>query len=167
MSVSESGQPIATSEKQLSGSQFVYVSYIRTTPGKLWQALTTPGIIRQYRFGMSVESEWTVGSTWRMYADGRLMDSGEILESVSEKRLVLSWVCEWNPEFKSEGTSRCLFEIEPADISAKLTLTHSIERPDSRFIGAVSDGWPMVLSNLKSLLETGDVALVYHRRHGE
>jgi uncharacterized protein YndB with AHSA1/START domain len=116
---------------------------------------------------MSVESEWTVGSAWRMYADGRLMDSGEILESVPEKRLVLSWVCEWNSEFKSEGPSRCVFEIEPAGISAKLTLTHSIERPDSKFIGAVSDGWPMVLSNLKSLLETGDVALVYHRRHGD
>jgi uncharacterized protein YndB with AHSA1/START domain len=145
----------------------VYVSYIRTPPAKLWQALTTPEIIRQYRFGMSVESEWTVGSAWRMYADGRLMDSGEILESVPEKRLVLSWICEWNPEFKSEGSSRCVFEIDPTEIAAKLTLTHSIERPDSSFIAAVTDGWPMVLSNLKSLLETGEVALVYHRRHGD
>jgi len=145
----------------------VYVSYIRTPPAKLWQALTTPEIIRQYRFGMSVESEWTVGSAWRMYADGRLMDSGEILESVPEKRLVLSWICEWNPEFKSEGSSRCVFEIDPTEIAAKLTLTHSIERPDSSFIAAVTDGWPMVLSNLKSLLETGEIALVYHRRHGD
>ena len=70
------------------GSTFVYVTYIRTTPEKLWHALTTPEIIKQYRFGMSVESEWKVGSTWRMYADGSLMDSGEILESVSQKRLV-------------------------------------------------------------------------------
>jgi len=167
MCVSDRGQPTATWENRLSGSRFVYVSYIRTIPAKLWQALTTLEIIRRYRFGMSVESEWTVGSAWRMYADGRLMDSGEILEIVPEKRLVLSWVCEWNSEFKSEGPSRCVFEIEPAGISAKPTLTHSIERPASRFIGAVSDGWPMVLSNLKSLLETGDVALVYHRRHGD
>src|SRR5438034_11481387 len=78
----------------MSGSQFVYVTYIRTTPEKLWHALTTPEIIKQYRFGMSVESEWKVGSTWRMYADGSLIDSGEILESVSQKRLVMSWLNE-------------------------------------------------------------------------
>ncbi|TMH46029.1 MAG: ATPase [Betaproteobacteria bacterium] len=129
----------------MSGSKFVYVTYIRITPEKLWHALTTPEFIKQYRFGMSVESEWKVGSTWRMYADGSLMDSGEILESVSQKRLVMSWLNEWKPEFKAEGNSRCVYEIEP------------------KFIGAVSEGWPMVLSNLKSLLETGDVALVYHR----
>jgi uncharacterized protein YndB with AHSA1/START domain len=156
-----------TPENPLSGSHFVYVSYIRTTPEKLWQALTTSEIIQQYRFGMRVDSEWQAGSTWRMYADGRLMDSGEILESMSPQRLVLSWLCEWNPEFSAEGTSRCVFEIEPVRGSSKLTLTHSIERPDSSFIGAVSEGWPMVISNLKSLLETGDVALVYHRRHGD
>ena len=149
----------------MSSSKFVYVAYIRVAPEKLWDALTTPAIIKRYRFGMSVESEWKVGSAWKMYADGRLMDSGEILESVAPKRLVMSWLCEWKPEFKAEGNSRCVYEIEPTGASAKLTLTHSIERPDSRFIGAVSEGWPMVISNLKSLLETGDVALVYHRGH--
>jgi uncharacterized protein YndB with AHSA1/START domain len=98
-----------------------------------------------------------------MYADGSLMDSGEILESVSQTRLAMSWLNEWKPEFKAEGHSRCVYEIEPTGACAKLTLTHSIERPDSSFIAAVSQGWPMVISNLKSLLETGDVALVYHR----
>ncbi len=112
---------------------------------------------------MSVESERQVGSAWRMYADGSLMDSGEILEGVSQKRLAMSWLNEWKPEFKAEGHSRCVYEIEPMGACAKLTLTHSIERPDSSFIAAVSQGWPMVISNLKSLLETGDVALVYHR----
>ena len=151
----------------MSGSKFVYVSYIRITPEKLWQALTTPEIIKQYRFGMSVESEWKVGSTWRMYADGSLTDSGEILESISPKRLVMSWRSEWKPEFKAEGKSRCVYEIEPTGASAKLTLTHSMERPDSMFIAAVAEGWPLVLSNLKSLLETGEVAVVYHRGHGD
>ena len=151
----------------MSGSTFVYVSYIRITPEKLWQALTTPAIIKQYRFGMRVESAWQVGSPWRMYADGRLMDSGEILERVAPQRLVLSWRNEWKPEFKAEGTSRCVYEIEPTGASAKLTLTHSMERPDSKFIGAVAEGWPLVLSNLKSLLETGEVAVVYHRGHGD
>ena len=107
----------------MSGSKFVYVTYIRITPEKLWHALTTPEIIKQYRFGMSIESEWKVGSTWRMYADGSLMDSGEILESVSQKRLVMSWLNEWKPEFKAEGNSRCVFEIEPTGTSAKLSLT--------------------------------------------
>jgi len=80
---------------------------------------------------------------------------------------VTSWLNEWKPEFKAEGYSRFVYEIEPAGASAKLTLTHSIEQPDSNFIAAVSEGWPMVISNLKSLLETGDVALVYHRGHGD
>jgi uncharacterized protein YndB with AHSA1/START domain len=147
----------------MSGSKFVYVTYIRTTPEKLWHALTTPEVIKQYRFGMTVESEWKVGGTWRMYADGSLMDCGEILEHVPPRRLVLSWLSEWEPEFKAEGNSRCAYEIEPTGASAKLTLTHSIERPDSKFIGAVAQGWPMVISNLKSLLETGEVALFFHR----
>src|SRR5687767_8475231 len=135
----------------MSGSKFVYVTYIRITPEKLWHALTTPEIIKQYRFGMIVESEWKVGSSWRMYADGSLMDSGEILESVAPKRLVMSWQSEWEPAFNTEGYSRCVFEIEPTGASAKLTLTHSMEQTDSKFIAAVSDGWPLVLSNLKSL----------------
>jgi uncharacterized protein YndB with AHSA1/START domain len=151
----------------MSSSEFLYVTYIRVTPETLWQALTTSETIEQYRFGMRVESEWTAGSTWRMYADGRLMDSGTILESVSPTRLALSWLCEWKPEFKAEGSSRCVYEIAPTGAAAKLTLTHSMERPNSLFIGAVSEGWPQVLSNLKSLLETGAVALAYHRRHGD
>ena len=148
----------------MSVSKFVYVTYIRTSPDKLWRALTTPEIIKQYRFGMSIESEWKVGSKWKMYADGTLMDSGEILESILQKRLVMSWLCEWKPEFKAEGNSRCAYEIELTEASAKLTLTHSNERPDSKFIEAVSEGWPIVISNLKSLLETGHVALVFHRK---
>src|SRR5213593_3489592 len=97
----------------MSGSKFVYVTYIRITPEKLWHALTTPEIIKQYRFGMSVESEWKVGSTWRMYADGSLMDSGEILESVSQKRLVMRWLNEWKPEFKAEGTPVASMRLSP------------------------------------------------------
>jgi len=151
----------------LSGSRFVYLSYIRVTPEKVWQALTRPEIIAQYRFGMNVESDWNVGSAWKMYADGHLMDAGEILESVAPQRLVLSWRSEWSAAFKAEGNSTCVFEIESTGPSSKLTLTHSSERPNSKFIGAVAEGWPMVISNLKSLLETGEVALVYHRRHDD
>src|ERR1041384_6598395 len=117
----------------MPASKFVYVTYIRTTSRKLWRALTTPQIIKRYRFAMTVESEWKADSTWRMYANGKLMDSGKILQIVPPKRLVLSWLCEWNPQFKAEGNSRCVWEIEPAGKSAKLTLTHSIQRPTSKF----------------------------------
>src|SRR5438046_10134598 len=86
-------------ESSLSGSSFVYVSYIRVTHEKLWEALTTPRIIAQYRFGMNVESDWNVGSAWKMYADGHLMDAGEILESVAprseERRVGKEGRCRW------------------------------------------------------------------------
>jgi uncharacterized protein YndB with AHSA1/START domain len=147
----------------MAKSTFVYVTYIRTTPEKLWHALTTPDVIKQYRFGMTIESDWKVGSTWRMYSDGSLMDSGEILESEPQKRLVTRWLNEWKPEFKAEGYSRCIYEIEPMGAAVKLTVNHSIEGSDSKFIAAVSVGWAMVVSNLKSFLETGEVALVGSR----
>src|SRR6266704_2645613 len=102
----------------MSGSTFVYVTYIRTTPEKLWHALTTPDIIKQYRLGMNVESEWKVGSTRRMYADGILIDSVEILESVSQKQLVMSWLNEWKPEFIFVFKQKTAYEIEPTGASA-------------------------------------------------
>ena len=151
----------------MTKSKFNYVIYIRSTPKKLWQALTTADLIKQYWFEMKVESAWTVGATWRMSSDEGLMDSGEILESIPERRLVLKWQNEWKQEFKAEGNSRCVYEIEPIGTSVKLTITHSMEQANSGFIEAVSEGWPMILSNLKSLLETGEVALADHPGHGE
>ena len=143
---------------------FVYVTYIRTTPQRLWEALTTPEFIEQYWFGTRCESEWTAGSPWKLlFADGQLADSGEIVESVPARRLVIKWRNEWKPEFTAEGYALCTMEIEPvADVAVpavKLSITHSIERAESGFIGAVSGGWPRILSNLKSLLETGTILL--------
>ena len=104
-------------------------------PGReFWgRGLTTPETIKQYRFGMSVESKWKVGSTWRMYADGSLMDSGEILVGVSQKRLVMSWLNEWKPEFKAEGNSRCVYEIEP---TGRPRSSHSPSRLNGRILGS-------------------------------
>jgi len=73
--------------------------------------------------------------------------------------MVIRWQGEWKPEFKTEGPSRCTFAFEPMDGAVKLTSTHEIELPESKFIAALSEGWPLVLSNLKSLLETGEVAI--------
>ena len=147
-------------------SQFVYVTFIRTTPAKLWQALTEPTFIRQYWFGTTVECAWKKGSPWKMVgADGNLTDSGEILEIDPPRRMVIRWLNEWKPELKAEGTSRCTIELEPVDSAVKLTITHEIDRPESKLITAVSGGWPRILSNLKSLLETGEVAITWHPGH--
>ncbi len=144
-------------------SQFVYVTFIRTTPEKLWQALTEPEFIRQYWFDMIIESEWKKGSPWKMTRrDGTLTDTGEILEVDPPRRMVIRWQNEWKPELKAEGQSRCTIELVAFDGAVKLTITHEIERPDSQFITAVSGGWPSILSNLKSLLETGEIAIATH-----
>jgi uncharacterized protein YndB with AHSA1/START domain len=144
----------------MARSTFVYVTYIRTTPEKLWSALTDADFIKQYWFGCRAESEWTAGSSWKLvYPDGRLADVGEIIEATPPRRLVIRWRNEWNPELKAEGASLCTFEIERSSTAVKLSITHSLEREGSKFINAVSGGWPKVVSNLKSLLETGAIAL--------
>ena len=141
-------------------STFVYVTYIRTTPEKLWSALTDADFMTMYWFGNRCESQWTPGSSWRMvYPDGRLTDAGEIVEADPPRRLVIRWQHQNKPELKAEGPSLCTIELEPSGSAVKLSITHTIERVPSKFIDAVSGGWPKVISNLKSLLETGAVVL--------
>ena len=140
----------------MPGNKFVYVTYIRTTPEKLWDALTQPEFTRAYWYGAWHECNWEAGSSWRlMIPDGRIGDSGEVLECDRPHRLVLSWRNEFKPELKAEGYSRATFELEPAGDTVKLTVTHEMDRTNSKFIEGVSNGWPSILSSLKSLLETG------------
>lgn len=149
-----------------AASRFTYVTFIRTTPAKLWEALTEPRLIRQYWFDMSIESAWQAGSSWKMVGpDGGLIDSGQVLEIDPQRRMVIRWQNEWKPELKAEGPSRCAIELEPGQRTVKLALTHEMDRPDSRLIATVSEFWPLILSNLKSLLETGEVALTAHPGH--
>jgi len=148
----------------MSKSTFVYVTFIRTTPERLWAALTTPEFIKQYWMGVHCECDWKRGSPWKIsFEDGRIADRGEIAEIDPPKRLVIKWQNEFMEEMKAEGPSLCTFEIETVpDVSpaaVKLSVTHVMERPESKFIQAVSRGWPQILSNLKSLLETGEIAL--------
>ncbi|HKF70624.1 MAG TPA: SRPBCC family protein [Stellaceae bacterium] len=136
--------------------RFVYVTYIRTTPETLWEHLTKPEFIRVYWHDISAESDWKPGSSWKLiYPDGRVTDTGEIIEAHPPRRLIIKWRNEFRPELKAEGYSRATFLIEPAHETVKLTVTHEIDRAGSKFIEAVSQGWPSVLSSLKSLLETG------------
>jgi len=145
----------------MARSTFVYVTYIRTTPQRLWAALTTDTeFMKRYWFGVHCESGWTAGSPWKMLSDeGNILDSGEILESDPPQRLVIRWQHQRMPELKAEGDSRCTMELEPSGPAVKLTITHTIEREPSKFISAVSGGWPKIISNLKSLLETGATAM--------
>jgi uncharacterized protein YndB with AHSA1/START domain len=145
----------------MTRSTFIYVTYIRTTPEKLWSALTDDvEFMKQYWFGVHCESKWTVGSNWKMVqGDGQITDAGEILEAEPLQRLVIRWRHENKPELKAEGDSLCTMELEPSGVAVKLTITHTIEREPSKLIVAVSGGWPKIISNLKSLLETGSIAL--------
>jgi uncharacterized protein YndB with AHSA1/START domain len=137
-------------------STFVYVTYIRTSPERLWAALTQPEFTRQYWFGMDFASEWKTGAAWKLqFADGRIADSGKVLEIDPPRWLVVEWQNEFRPELKAEGPAQCSFELEPNGELVKLTVTHTSPRPNSKLIVAVSGGWPKILSNLKSLLETG------------
>jgi uncharacterized protein YndB with AHSA1/START domain len=147
-------------------SHFVYVTYIRTTPAKLWEALTQQQFIHRYWFNFTVACAWKKGSPWKMTSpDGTLTDSGEILEIDPPRRMVIRWQHEWMPELRAEGPGRCTIELEPVGSAVKLSITHEIEQRDSKLITAVSGGWPSILSNLKSLLETGQIVLEDHPGH--
>jgi uncharacterized protein YndB with AHSA1/START domain len=144
----------------MARSNFVYVTYIRTTPEKLWSALTDGEFMKQYWFGTYCESQWRAGSSWKMVqSDGQISDAGEIVEAEPPRRLVIRWQHQSKPELKAEGDSRCTMELEPCGTAVKLSISHTIERDPSKFIAAVSGGWPKIISNLKSLLETGSIAL--------
>ncbi len=143
----------------MSKPKFLYVTYIKTTQDKLWAALTDPATMKKYWFGAFAETDWKPGSPWTLkFDDGRVADSGKILESDPPNRLVIRWQNEWKPEIKAEGWSRCTMTLEPYQGAMKLTIQHEMEGEGTQFIEAVSGGWPRILSNLKSLLETGSVA---------
>ncbi|HWA01926.1 MAG TPA: SRPBCC family protein [Rhizomicrobium sp.] len=145
----------------MQGSSFIYVTYIRAPQQKVWDALTRPEFQKQYWFGGHQESDWKKGSSWKMFMpDHGLTDMGEIVESDPPNRVVIRWRNEFRPNLKEEGWARCVMELAPEADLTKLTVTHTIDRENSRFIEAVSGGWPRVLSSLKSWLETG-------RAHGD
>jgi uncharacterized protein YndB with AHSA1/START domain len=141
----------------MADSRFVYVTYIRTTPEKLWQALTDPEFTRKYWVESWQECEWKPGASWKLRVPDGHTAVGEVLEIEPPRRLVLSWRASGlYSELDVEGYSRLTYEIEKQKESVKLTVIHEIGKPDSKQIGMVSNGWPLILSSLKSLLETGE-----------
>jgi uncharacterized protein YndB with AHSA1/START domain len=147
-------------DRTIGSSTFTYISYIRATPETVWAAFLDPKMQSRAWMGHTLESDWREGSAWRMVSlDGRIANSGKVLEIDPQRRLALSYRSDHVPEWHSEGYSRAVFELESLGGATKFTVTHTIDRPDSKLIAAASASWPLVFSNLKSLIETGDVAL--------
>lgn len=140
-----------------TSSTFHYVIYIRATPHDVWDALINPETTPKYWMGVMHETDWKPGSPWKLkFADGRLADEGSVVEFDAPHKLVLRWQHRMDPALTAEGVSGCEIVLEPmGDSLTKLTVTHTMDVPESKFIAAVSMGWPMILSSLKSLLETG------------
>jgi uncharacterized protein YndB with AHSA1/START domain len=137
------------------GTMTVFEIYIKTTPERLWEAITSERMRERYSFGVGTTSDWTEGSEYRSGVPGVIeIASGENLEVEPPRRLVQSFNALWSEEVRSEGTSRVTWEIEPVGSSCRLRVTH-----DQLSDGANDElfgGWPMILSGLKTLLETGE-----------
>ncbi len=135
----------------------VFEIYIKTTPERLWEAITDPDLRQRYSFGLRVESDWTSGSPYSGYPSGApdsTLVEGENLEVDPPRRLVQSFTALWSEDVKSEGTSRVTWEIEPVEDSCRLVVTHDELRDGAH--DEIYGGWPMILSGLKTLLETGE-----------
>ena len=132
----------------------VFEIFIKTTPERLWEAITDPELRSRYSFGVGISSEWTPGSSYRSGMPGVEISAGENIEVDPPRLLVQSFNALWSDEVKAEGPSRVTWEIEPVGTSCRLTVTHSGLRPGAS--AELYGGWPMVLSGLKTLLETGE-----------
>jgi uncharacterized protein YndB with AHSA1/START domain len=160
----------ALEEAPMGSTEFVYTTYISTTPERLWQALTDPAFTRRY-WGATIESDWAAGSPMTWEQNGvRITDPAQVvLESEPYRRLAYSWHT-FTPEFAeafgfseeflakvaSERRSKVTFDIEPAGQAVKLTVVHDGFEPGSTVLESISGGWPAILSSLKTLLETGE-----------
>jgi uncharacterized protein YndB with AHSA1/START domain len=146
-------------KRQLEGERTmekVFEIYIKATPERLWEAITDSDMRRKYNFGVGVETDWSQGSAYRGVHDrapGPLVE-GENLEVDPPRRLVQSFNALWSDDVKAEGTSRVTWEIEPVGDSCRLLVIHDEMREDAN--AEIYGGWPMILSGLKTLLETGE-----------
>ena len=134
----------------------VFEIYIKTTPERLWEAITEAELRQKYNFGVGISSDWTPGSSYRAVHAGAgvPISEGENLEVDPPRRLVQSFTALWSDEVKAEGISRVTWDIEQVEDSCRLTVTHDQLREDAN--AELFGGWPMILSGLKTLLETGE-----------
>ncbi|GAB4584252.1 ArsR/SmtB family transcription factor [Nocardia sp. IFM 10818] len=157
-------------ESATMSDEFVYTTYIKTTPEKLWQALTDPAFTKRY-WGATFDTDWKTGSTMTWEQSGWVSKDPEqvILESDPFRRLSYTWHSvdrAFTEQFgfseddferlSTEPRSTVTFDIEPLGEMVKLTVVHDGFGPDSRMLAGIREGWPAILANLKTLLETGD-----------
>ena len=149
-------------------SKFVYVTYIQTTPAKLWKSLMDDEMTKQYWGRHRNASDWKIGSRWEHqdYDDPAIVDIvGKVIENTSPRRLVLSWAFPGDAA-NEKKYSRVTFEIEPFLDAVRLTLAHEELEPNSEMLHGITQGWPAVLSSMKTLLETGHPMPMTTRRWG-
>lgn len=141
----------------MSKPTFVYVTYIASTPEKVFEALTSPEATGKFWFGNAATSDWKVGSPIEFHREGKLILEGRILENDPPRRLSYTFRPMHEPHHGKEKPSRVVFELEQQRDQIKLTMTHDDFAPDSKVFTSISNGWPLVLSSLKSYLEMGRV----------
>lgn len=148
----------------MSKPDFVYETWIRTTPERLWEAITSSAFTRRYFHEMAIESDWTPGApvVFR-YDDGRPGVEGEVLEAIPGERLVYTWRFVFDETLARERASRVAFEIEQRGPSCRLRVVHDQFEPDSRVLPMISEGWAPIICSLKSLLETGEPLTIEDR----
>jgi uncharacterized protein YndB with AHSA1/START domain len=145
-------------ESELTTESTIYVTYIASTPQKVWAALTSSEFTTRYFFGRSVESDWKKGSRWLLRRpDGTVDVTGEVRESDPPRELVISWNVDGSAEFKNLPEAVVSYEIEAVGAAiVRLTMTEAHPTPIPTYLlEGGRKGWPMILSGLKSLLETG------------
>jgi uncharacterized protein YndB with AHSA1/START domain len=142
----------------MTESRFLYVTYIRAPAAKIFAALTDPEQNKRFWGGYSQQSSWEKGADYSIVGtDGRAWDTGKVLSIDPPRHVSVSWRHQMDEAMKAEGSSTASFDLEPmGEGLTKVTLTHSIGVSPSKFIEAVSTGWPMILASLKSLMETGE-----------
>lgn len=145
-------------DEMMAPPDVVYVTYIKTTPEKVWEALTSSFFSQKMFFGLTVESDWKQGSRWAFISpDGSVHDEGEVLESEPPRRLKLSWRVVFLEEARTLPPAYVTYDIEPMGEAVKLTMTQHQPKPIPRkFYEGGKQGWPYILSVLKSVLETGE-----------
>jgi uncharacterized protein YndB with AHSA1/START domain len=140
----------------------VYTIYIASTPERVWEALTSAEFSRKYFFGNAVEVDLKIGSAYIVRTpDGALHISGEVIECDPPKKLTITFNVNWPELIEKLGATLVTYEIEPAGDAIRLTMTESHDRPlDDDILSGGRQGWPAILSSLKSLLETGNALVV-------
>ncbi len=134
----------------------VFEIYIKTTPERLWEAITDAEMRAKYSFGVGTTSDWTQGSSYESGIPGVIdIGQGENVEVDPPNRLVQTFTALWSDEVKAAGTSRVTWEIRKVGDSCQLTVIHDQLPVDAS--GELYGGWPMILSGLKTLLETGEL----------